>query len=444
MERTSTTSINLARAGLFGLFAWGVVRAVTQSVTAGEAWNYNRYIGPEWRESLSRFDCNNHVLNTLLVRISTWRIHLTEFSLRLPSLLFGTLLMVVAYRIARRWFGSGAMFLAVLGLLVLNPLVVDAMSEARGYGMGLAAWMWAFELVTREGDGERSKGALPGVLLGLSVGASLAFLPPAVALIIVAVLRRSPSFRYVPHLAFLTAFVLLVLPVNHAEISVLAEGATSLRQTLNALTRASFGTGNAILAALVRVGFLFLAAAGVAIAVFAAKSSRLVSVSGSALALSLVLLLAANRVAHTAFPLGGAIYLVPMTTLFIAGAVANWGDESVQFTFVALAALCVGGYVNQLRLPYAGAEGVERARQVAQALRAEAGQSGVSVGASADAADVMRFYKWRYRQANWESIEELRPGAAYSYYVLTARDAGLLRERGLHVVYEDSGLLLAR
>ena len=39
------------------------------------------------------------------------------------------------------------MFLTVIGLLTLNPLVVDALSEARGYGMAMACWMWALELI---------------------------------------------------------------------------------------------------------------------------------------------------------------------------------------------------------------------------------------------------------------------------------------------------------
>ena len=142
MESTSTASIKLVRAGLAAVFAFSVWRAATQSVTPGEAWNYVNYIAPAWKEALSHYDTNNHVLNTLLVRISTARIHLTEFSLRLPSLLFGALYLLAVYRIARRWF-SGRIFLAVAGLLTLNPLVMDAMSEARGYGMALALLMWA-------------------------------------------------------------------------------------------------------------------------------------------------------------------------------------------------------------------------------------------------------------------------------------------------------------
>src|ERR1019366_92359 len=117
MEPASTASIKTARWFLAGLLAVNLYRAMTQSVTPGEAWNYHRYIAPTWAEALARFDINNHVLNTLLVRISTDCLHLTELSLRLPSLLCGVLYMWVVFRMARRWFGDGLPFLAVVGLL---------------------------------------------------------------------------------------------------------------------------------------------------------------------------------------------------------------------------------------------------------------------------------------------------------------------------------------
>src|SRR5664280_1405784 len=134
MEPTSTASIKTARWFLAALLAVNLYRAMTQSVTPGEAWNYDRFIAPAWTEALASFDVNNHVLNTLLVRISTAWFHLTELSLRLPSLLAGVLYLWVVFRLARRWFGDGLAFLAVIGLLTLNPMVVDALSEARGYG----------------------------------------------------------------------------------------------------------------------------------------------------------------------------------------------------------------------------------------------------------------------------------------------------------------------
>src|ERR1019366_6086121 len=67
MEPTSTASIRTARWLLGGPLAVNLYRAMTQSVTPGEAWNYYRFIAPGWTEALSHFDTNNHVLNTLLV-----------------------------------------------------------------------------------------------------------------------------------------------------------------------------------------------------------------------------------------------------------------------------------------------------------------------------------------------------------------------------------------
>jgi uncharacterized membrane protein len=129
MEPTSTASIKAARWFLAVLLAVSLYRTMTQPVTPGEAWNYDRFIAPDWTESFSRFDVNNHVLNTLLVRISTARFHLTELSLRLPSLLAGVFYLWVVFRMARRWFGGGLAFLAMTGLLTLNPMVIDALSE---------------------------------------------------------------------------------------------------------------------------------------------------------------------------------------------------------------------------------------------------------------------------------------------------------------------------
>ena len=47
MEPTSTASIKAARWFLAALLAVNLYRAMTQSVTPGEAWNYDRFIAPD-------------------------------------------------------------------------------------------------------------------------------------------------------------------------------------------------------------------------------------------------------------------------------------------------------------------------------------------------------------------------------------------------------------
>ena len=438
MESTSTASIKLVRAGLAAVFAFSVIRAATQSVTPGEAWNYVEYVAPAWKEALSHYDTNNHVLNTLLVRISTARIHLTEFSLRLPSLLFGALYLLAVYRLARRWF-SGRMFLAVAGLVTLNPMVMDAMSEARGYGMALALLMWALIWVLEAWDRGGELRPAVGVLLGLSAAASLAFLAPAAALILLVALSKRVKLGYVPHVAILTAFMLLVLPLNHAEKAVVTDGPSSFVQSLDLLAAGSLGSGsvNSVVIEVVFGALIVIAAA-------AMRTSPVGTLAGGTLLLSFALTLVAHTRAGAAFPEGGAIYLIPILTLAVAAVAARSRKDSVKVAFLVLAALMIAHDADHLSLAYRGAGDLAGARDLAKALRADAHQRAVRIATCAEAEPLVRYYRTRYGQANWTAIERPQPDATYDYYVLKAGDAGWAAQRGLRVIYRDSGLVLAK
>src|ERR1035441_7697999 len=303
MEPTSSASIKTARWFLAALLAVNLYRAMTQSVTPGEAWNYDRFIGPTWGEALAHFDVNNHVLNTLLVRVHTSRSGIPELSLRLPSLLAGAFYLWVVMRLARRWFGDGLQFLAVVGLLTLNPVVVDALSEARGYGMALACWMWALELLLESVESfSPQKLKLAAVCLGLSVAATLAFAAPALALLVVflAVSNRGagaqaavPPGRIPGHvfvlIFLLTAFVLRAIPLDRTEWKTLAVGATSLRQTINEIPALSLGTSLKVIAAMARVALALVAIAGLLASVryWRRQDGVLLALTGATLPLTL-------------------------------------------------------------------------------------------------------------------------------------------------------------
>ncbi len=59
-----------------------------------------------------------------------------EFFLRLPSVIFSILLLLVIYRLGYRLFGRGVALMA-LGLCAINPLLVDYGQEARAYSLAL-------------------------------------------------------------------------------------------------------------------------------------------------------------------------------------------------------------------------------------------------------------------------------------------------------------------
>ena len=451
MEPTSTASIRTARWLLGGLLAVNLYRAMTQSVTPGEAWNYYRFIGPEWAEALSRFDINNHVLNTLLVRISTACFHLTELSLRLPSLLAGVLYLWVVWRMARRWFGDGLVFLAVIGLLTLNPLVVDALSEARGYGLALASWMWALELILESVESfSGSKLNLAAMFLGLSVAASLAFAAPAAALLAVFLAgtgRARTAGRAFAAIFFLTAFILLVIPINHAEWKTLAAGASSLRQTINEIIALSIGTSLKVVGAVARLGLELAAVAGMAAMVRYRRrpDGALAALSGGTLALTLVLLMAAHRWLHTPFPQEGAIYLIPLTVLSVAAVMLKWKHKAAQVAFLVAAAVLLARYAAEFPFGmYSAGRQFSGARTLAKTLRGKAGRGAVRIGVSLGAEPILSYYRMRYGQANWQSIDRGPLTGTYDYYVLTPDDAALIEQRHLHVMYRDAGLTLAQ
>jgi hypothetical protein len=456
MERTSTVSIKIARSLCGALGVISLYRAATQSVTPGEAWNYDGFIGPTWTEAFSRFDVNNHVLYSLLAKISTEILHHTELAMRLPSLLAGFIYLWIVFRIARRWFGDGAMFLAVFGLLTLNPMVVDALSEGRGYGMAMACWMVALELILESEESfSAQKLNLAATSLGLSVVASLAFLAPAVALLAVLMLRLRRSGSEEAHgqsavllqVTFLITFILLVIPLNHAAWGTLAVGATSLRQTINQITVLSLVTSIKAIGAVARVvlGLAAVAGAVVSVRCWRRRDVALAVFTGACLAITLLVLMAAHRWLATPFPEGGAIYLIPITTLSVTAGILKYNNRAVQIAFLCVSGVLLTRYITELPFGmYVAGKQFAGGRALAKSLRAKVGGRSVRIGCSVEAEPVVRYYRRRYRQANWQTIETRRPNGTYDYYVLTAADTKLVEQRHLSVVYRDAGLTLAR
>jgi len=135
-----------AKGLLAALFAVCVYRAFTQSLVYDEALTYELYIAGPFANLFHYFDPNHHFLNTLLMRLSAAFFGDSEWALRLPALSGAALYFTAVYRIAVAAFGEGLQLLLAVGLLSLNPLVLDFMVAARGYGMALALLMFAISL----------------------------------------------------------------------------------------------------------------------------------------------------------------------------------------------------------------------------------------------------------------------------------------------------------
>ena len=444
MEPTSTASTKFALCLLVLLFVVGVYRAATCDVTPSEAWNYDRYISPTWQESLQHFDLNNHFLNTILVRISTYALGRKEIALRLPSLLAGLLYGWAVWRLARRVLGHGWGFAVAIALLTLNPLLVDAFSEARGYGMAMAGWLWALNciLVYLE-ELDRRKLNQAAMCLALSMAACLTFVVPALGLAVAATWRiRRPAFRqlWLPMLVFL--FVLLVIPLNRALLSDFAAGANSLRQTLAELTASSLGAlpvNGKLLAGVLRFVTGLMLSAAVLIVLRRGKSDPILWLTTGTAVIGFLILLVAHAWIKSPFPQQGAIYFVPILSLVGLALFCQ-----IPRLMLPLAAACVLIYAAGFPAgPYLEAGRFQGSRELAKAIRADAGQRPARVAASLELEPVMNYYRTRYRQGNWERIERKAPEPGYEYYALTAADAPLVEILHLHVMRRWPGMILA-
>ena len=125
--------------GLLLVFLYTLVRAWTVSISHDEALTYLHHVRGSWLEILrfsGPFPSNNHLLNTLLIKGLVRLFGLSELVMRLPALLGHGLYLVGMYKIARL-VGTPRMLLGILGLVTLQPYMLDLFSCARGYALGL-------------------------------------------------------------------------------------------------------------------------------------------------------------------------------------------------------------------------------------------------------------------------------------------------------------------
>jgi len=456
MEPGSTVSIKAARTLLLALFAVTVYRAATQSITPPEAATYNRFVGPNLQEALALTTSNNHVLNTLLARISTSIFHLTDLSLRLPGLLGGALYFWAVFRLARRTFGNGPLFLAAVALLSLNPLVLDYLSMARGYGLALAFWMWALALMLEYLESNQIVSGrnlnLAGMCLGLSIAANLAFLVPAAALAATFSFQPAPNqsgrrFQDFWLPAFIAAFLILVIPANHADFATFNHGATSLRETLNSLTALSLYHGNPSglppwLAAAGRIGTAGLAIAAVTMAIRSRAQPGLPHLLAGTILVSFAGLELGHRILRIAFPLGrSGLYFIPVLTLAGLCLVQRIDRRAVEWAMLLASSV----YLLQFNVNrYGEWPEYANARSVVKAIRRDAGRRPVRVGASQGLDEVLNYYRARYALGLWPPVQSGPGTGSFDYYALNHPDAGLVAARHLRVIWRDGSLTVAR
>ena len=474
----------LAIALLAFLFALSCYRAAVQSITVDEAFTYNRSVSAPLSRTFKVYDANNHPLHTMLVKASVALFGVSEFSVRLPSLLAAAIYFVVILRLCRVIFKEGWLLLLAVACLSMNPTVLDFLSISRGYGMAMALLMAALDLLLTYLDRpDRRLVHLAAMALALAVTANLTAVFPGVALSLVFTAvyitgGDSPGlgrrfWHITKHLlvpGLVMASALLAVPLAPVRKSSFYFGASSLEDSSLSLVRASLYRYRnfwwqsraeewvlpplpliaryavpAVLAS-VLVVLVVLAVRGLRKRSWNAlgPADRLFLLNGGTLLAGIGLAIVAWRAFGAPLPIRRtALWVVPLFSLACLGLLARAGRWKAPL--IAAALLCLIQFALEFDVTcydewYFDAS----TRDIVEFLRGRVpARAPIRIGANWVLEHSLEFYKTKYK-LGW-AIGRGGPDGNFDYYIVFREDEPVVKKRNLRVIreYPFSGASLA-
>ena len=411
-----------------------------------EVLTFNRFVKGPWSSIYGDYDANNHILYSILAKLSVGAFGLSELTLRLPSVLAGFCLILGLFWLLQLVRSRVIRWIALLAIS-LHPLLMHFSVAAQGYSLSLALFVWALHL------SGRGRHVLAGVLLGLGVSANLSLAFPALGMMLAAfvVAPRVRSFcaTAIPAAAvfFITCFASLRTahrdsfylgwPTVHEALTTLIF--TSIHAKVNG--DGLFGTHQA--AALIEKFFLPL----VMLFILAASGRQLLTDPDSrqrlapllTLLATLLGLVAAHHLLDVKYPADRAyLYLV---LLFAAA----WGTQLVLACLLALQ------FATQLQGRYFQYWTVEMDNKaIAQILKKECEgreENTVLMSATWVHHEALEFYRHYLQITVLRPVErpEPIPLSGYDFYVLSGSDTKAIEEAQLRVLFANplAGVVLA-
>ena len=388
---------------LAALFVINCYRAATQSIVHDEALSWQFYLSGPVSSIFEYYTANNHFLATLLFRISTALFGVSALSMRLPTLLAGAWYFRSIFLLGVLVFEDGILFLIAVGLLALNPILLDFLVASRGYGLAIAGLFWALlqmivylrEPLDASPNVRRVRLWKAAAGLGIAFAANLTMLiPDAILAVLFGILIRRrirpaqssmeppdvPSKKkkkkkirktgmtgasellqfFVPLLLIGLAYG-LAAPIETAEMQNFYTGASSAMGSLRNLMEVSFAYGDravSLASPLVRNIWLWCVAAFLAAAVAAGIITTLRILRGSRVqvptAPQIAVILTSTPVVFSAFLLVLAhmitglpypedrtgLYFVPLSLLCVTALLKLWEDRLPAPAWWASVAVC--------------------------------------------------------------------------------------------------------
>lgn len=210
--------------GLLVLVIAGLVmrlRYVFDPVRYDEAYTYLYFAKYPFAHILTDYSLpNNHILHTLLVKISIAFLGVTEFALRFPALFAGVVMIIVGYYVARTYLEKiPAFFFAAI--LAFSHYAIFYSVNARGYTISALLLMGAALVVTRLVTvSTRAQSLWLGLFSGLLLITVPSNAPFVVAVYIVWLVSVLKKRRYtaLPHLFASGFFGILITLVGYSGI----------------------------------------------------------------------------------------------------------------------------------------------------------------------------------------------------------------------------------
>src|SRR5256885_1665940 len=122
------------------------IRACLQSITIDEATSFLMFSKTSWAAHWWP-SSGNHVLNSLLMRLVTTIFGVSEPAVRAPALIGGVLYIGSALYLCVLVTERKLLQLTLFVCLVYNPIVLDYLVAARGYGLALGFLLAAIAVI---------------------------------------------------------------------------------------------------------------------------------------------------------------------------------------------------------------------------------------------------------------------------------------------------------
>jgi len=313
------------------VFIYVLIRSVYVGSTYDEIWTWSEFVKASYTDIilLNPCDANNHILNTVLIKSLFSVFGSSVFIGRLPNVIAFVGYLSFAFRLSIQLRNKLLSFF-LLGLLCLNPFMLDFFGLARGYGLALCFELAALFYLVSYWHEARNKDILLAVLFSfLSVVSNFSFLSFTLgfgAVLIIMLWATSSKIKsFLAAVSYIVFSIIIFFPLNKLRLNgKLYYGGNDgfYADTIKTLIQASTG-GNMLkadylcwLQIIITCIFFLLIVINLSQRNYNNKDYKTSALLTFLLSMITIVIYAQHYVLHTLFPIDRAgIYLIPVSVL---------------------------------------------------------------------------------------------------------------------------------